>query len=375
MKEQGRINSYQFFCLVFLFVVGSSVILQSLTAAGRDTWISTGLAMAAGLFTVFVICYTSKIFPGMNLIEYTQKLFGKIPGKIIGTLYLFYFLYLGALVLRNYGDLLSSVVMPESPGSYFNLTLALVIMFLVYNRLEVMGRVGEIILPISMFIFILMSIFISLSEITEYKNLLPILENGIGKLILGTVPIAAFPFQEVVAFTMVLPYVNSFRKGAMAFAGAMTLGGIFLIITLMQTIAVFGLYTSTLTFPRIFAVRMIAVGEIIQRIEAGVLGAWIMGGMIKIGVCLYAFVLGLSILLGIKDYKTLIVPSTFLMVVLANLSFKNVFEMLNFAVNIYPVYAFPFQVIFPLLILVFGIIKTRKKKGAQPGQKQQKIQS
>lgn len=361
MNNSQKISSYQLFCLVAMFMMGSTIILQSVTAAGRDTWISTLIAIIPGCLLVFLITYLAKLFPGKTLIEYSQETLGKIPGKLVGILYLWYFLYLGSLVLRNYGDFLSTVVLPESMPGVFHITLGLVVAYMVYHRIEVIGRVGEIVFPVIIGLSFAVSLLLTLSGSSELKNLLPVFEQGFGKVLLGSIPIAAFPFQEIIVFTMILPYLNISKNSNKALMGGLLFAGLILVTTLMQSIAVFGDYISTLSFPRYFSVRLLTVGEFIQRIEPIVIIIWIMQGLIKIGVCLYSFATGFSQITGIKDERTILIPSTILMIFFANIAYHNFFEMINFAINIYPFYAFPFQILFPVSMLVLALLKGKNK--------------
>lgn len=357
MLEKGKITPYQLFSMMTGFIFGSTVILQNVTAAGRDSWLSTVLAILGGLGMVLITTQLSVTFPNLTLIEYTEVLFGKILGKCIGAVYLWYFLHLGALVLRNYGDLMTITVMQETPLWFFHITLALVVAFMVYNRIEVMGRVSEILLPFGVGFSFFISTLVTLSGIVEIKNLQPVLEHRITDILKSTFAVASFPYLEVILFTMIFPYVNIPAKTRKYTVWAIIVGGFSMLVILVENIGIFGETMPTITFPRYTAIRMISVGNFIERIDPIVLAIWIMGGLAKIGVCLYAFVLGLAQLLGLKYYTHLILPSTIMMIVLSILLYTNTMEMLDFAANVYPLYAFPLQVFLPLLMLILAAIR------------------
>lgn len=365
MKPQKlSISSYQLFTLVINFVLGSSIILQNINVAGRDTWISQILATISGLAGLFLYTQLSLRFPGKTLIEYLKEVFGKPLGILIGIMYLWYFLHLGSLVLRNYGDFLTGVVLPETPLWFFLFTYALAIAYMVSKGIEVMARVSELMFPLVMIVSMVISVLISLSTNVVEVTLTPIFEKGLLPVILGTVPITSFPFLELVIFTMIFPTASKperVRKIAML---AVFIGGLFMLEIIIQNLMVYGEYMATLIYPRYFVARMISIGEFIQRIEAVILGVWLVLGMLKIGACLYAFVLGFGQLTGMKNHTSLALPASVLMASTALVSFETVIEMLNFAINVYPIYAFPFQVLFPILIFIVAIIRG---KGAKKG--------
>lgn len=359
MLDQGKISPYQLFCILAAFLAGSSIIMLNITAAGRDTWISLVLAAIIGVVVLMVTTRLAVKFPNLTIIEYTQILFGRSLGKVIGALYVWYFFHLGALVLRNYGEFMTTLIMPETPLWFFQLSFALVVAYLVYQGVEVIGRLSELIFFFYMMSVVIIMTLLGLSGVLHIKNLLPILEGGVSRVIKGAVPIATFPFLELILFTMIFPQVNSPAKIRKAAFWAIFVMGMVLDGVLMMGIAILGENLARLTFPGFYIFRMIYVGRFIERIDPAIISIFYMGGLIKISVCFYAFILGLSQLLGLKDYKPLIIPSAVIMVVLSILVYENTFEMFNFATNIWPVYSIPFQVVFPLLMLI--VAKFRKK--------------
>ncbi len=365
MLEKGKLSQFQLFSMMVLFMSGSSVILQSLVVSGRDSWISLLLATLVGTAYIILITSLALRLPGMTIIQYSEVLFGKLIGKMVGLLYLWYFLHLGSLVLRNFGDLFPAMVMSATPMWFFHATMGLVVAYLVYQKLEVLGRLSEFSLPISIGITVSVNVLLTLSGVVDYGNLSPVFEHGVSKVLLGAFPYTSFPFAETILFAMVFPYLNrqhACRKPSLL---ALLVSGIIMLSILVQNIGAFGEYLASLAFPRLSAVKLIMVGNFIERIEAFLLGFWIIGGLIKVGVCLFGFVLGLAQLLNLKDYRPLILPSTVLMIVIAQISYANTFEMLDFAVNIYPFYAFPIQVVLPLLMLAIAMIKGKKKQTQQ----------
>lgn len=362
MLEQGKISPFQLFCLITSFLIGSTVVLQSINIAGRDSWLSNILGLFSGVVLIFIITRLAKDYPGMTLIDYLQKIFGKALGKFLGFIYLFYFLLLAALVTRNYDDLFVSAIMPETPTWFFHATLALTVAYLVYHRIEVMGRLSELVVPISLLVAMLTSMLLTVSGLVRFENLLPIFDRGVGSVLIGTIPYASFPYLEVILFTMVIPYVNDINKARTVSLISILVAGTLLTLIFTQDIAIFGEYMATLTFPRFSAIRLISVGDFVERIEPMVLAVWVASGIIKIGVCLYAFTLGIAQLFGLKELKHLVFPSSILVMVVTGALFENNFQMINFATNIYPVFAIPLQIGIPGLMLLLSIYKRKKEK-------------
>lgn len=64
----------------------------------------------------------------------------------------------------------------------------------------------------------------------------------------------------------------------------------------------------TLTFPFFSVVKIIDIGEFLERIEAFHMAIWILGGIIKVAFYYYLAVLGISQLLNLQDYKPIVLP-------------------------------------------------------------------
>ena len=115
-------------------------------------------------------------------------------------------------------------------------------------------------------------------------------------------------------------------------------------------------------FPSYVAISRVNIGNFLQRLEISVTIVFILSGFIKISICLLAATKGVSKLFGCKDYRFLVTPVGLLMVNLAYLVYDSIMEMFEWAQEIWPYYAFPFQVVLPLIILIAVEVKARLQK-------------
>ncbi|HYE11095.1 MAG TPA: GerAB/ArcD/ProY family transporter, partial [Patescibacteria group bacterium] len=115
-------------------------------------------------------------------------------------------------------------------------------------------------------------------------------------------------------------------------------------------------------FPSYTAISRVNIGNFLQRLEVAVAIVFILSGFIKISICLLAATKGITKLFGFKDYRALVTPVGLLMVNLAYLVYGSIMEMFEWADDIWPYYAFPFQVLLPLIILIAVEIKSRMQK-------------
>src|SRR5213080_4928884 len=99
--EKAKINAYQLFVLIFLFEMGSAILVGLGGEAGRDAWMAILLGLAAGVCLFFVYYRLYLFYPDLPLTSYLQKIIGKWLGRLFGVFYIVYFIYLAARVLRD----------------------------------------------------------------------------------------------------------------------------------------------------------------------------------------------------------------------------------------------------------------------------------
>jgi spore germination protein KB len=89
---------------------------------------------------------------------------------------------------------------------------------------------------------------------------------------------------------------------------------------------------------------------------------FIFGVFIKDSICLLVACKGIAKLLDLEDYRSLVIQIGLLMVYFSYIVYDNSMMMRYWAFEVYPFYAFPFQVVLPILIWILAEIKNRKNK-------------
>lgn len=106
---------------------------------------------------------------------------------------------------------------------------------------------------------------------------------------------------------------------------------LFLFILTFSVIALLGDdLAKSFTYPFFNIVRVVHVGDFLERIESIHVAIWVLGMFIKIAFYYYLIVLGLSQLFHLKDYKPLILPTGSIIISLSNVLGQNVVETREF---------------------------------------------
>lgn len=370
--EISKISKKQLFTLILLFEMGSAIVVNLGMQAKQDAWLAILLGTGSGVCMFLVYDHLYHQYDERPLTQYVRIILGNYIGSLLALLYIFYFLYLSARVLRDFGDLLLSSTLEATPMLVINSMLMFVIGSAVYYGLEVIGRTGEIILPVMALLALITGGAISFSHIFHIENLLPVLERGWEPVIKAAFPLTiTFPFGETIVFSMILPYLSEKAHSRKTGVKAILISGLILTVTIVTNIAVLGVsQASSEQFPLLTTVGKINVGDFIQRVDAVALSALILGGFFKISIFFYAGVSGMKELFSIQKKKhTLFLVASFVIVVTTyslNMasSFANHIEV---GLQQVPYYLhLPFQIGIPILLLVITWFKKLGKKSS-PG--------
>lgn len=357
-----KMTSVQAIAVIILFIFGSSVIFGVSTEAKQDSWIALILATVFSLPIVFIYARILKLYPGMGLYDIVNKIFGKIIGNIITILMVWYAIHLASMVLRNFSEYMKISTLPKTPEILVIILLTFVAIYIAKSGSTILGSWVLVVLTIAIIMLIITIVF-SL-DIIETKNLMPIMETKFKDMSLTAYKIISFPFIETVLFLPLACFLKKEDSPYKIYVSGIIIGGIILLLVILRNLTVLGspLMISSY-FPSFAATRIIELGNFLARIEGAVTINFLFAGITKITVCLMAASLGISKLLSITNYKKVLVPTSLLIITLSLILYTNIIEMTNF-VNIYYIYAFPFQIVIPLIIWITAEIKLKKKKFA-----------
>jgi len=363
MPEKGKITYKQLILLVFTSrIIVTLTNMPGLTdpPANQDLWLSELFGLPIMLLLSVPVYLLWMRYPNQTIIQYSQVIAGKV-GKLFGALYVWFFMHLTMITLYQYSAFITTAVMPETPSLFFIITMVLFGVYAARNGIEVICRLSELLTPIIMASIIIIALL--LIKDMDLKALTPVLEKGVGPVLQGGFTISART-TEILGIAMLLPYLNDTQKVKRVFLLSYTLMLIFFVIITIPVLTMFGVeLAKTMAFPFFDTVKLIDIGDFLERIEAVYMGIWLLGGLINISFSLYLSVLGLSHLLNLKDYKPIVLPVGILLIPLTTLSFESIVGLRKFtSYKISTPYSLLFILIIPSILLVISMIR---KKGAR----------
>lgn len=359
MREEGRISLAQFATLLTAYLIGRSTLIMPVEIARQDGWLAIllGGLCAAGVFLLWLALGLR--FQGLSPVDYTRRVLGNFFGIPVVVLYLWFFLHVGAGVARNFGELYATAIMPKTPIVVFIGMLAFLTALTVRGGLEVITRLAELLLPWLVLSVVGLNILtFATPGLMHWEYLEPILGSGWLNVLRGTLLSFIFPYGEAVVFLIILPFLTQPDRTRPYALGSLGFVTLLLALTHLRNLAVLGpVEIARLNLPSLAAIKLINLGEFLQRLDALAVFIWTFGTFLKTAVLQYTVCLGSAELLGLKDYRPLAFPVTLLMTSLAIIIYENFAQMRSVYSTIYPFYALPFTLLLPALTYLAAVVR------------------
>lgn len=358
--HDNPVSSREMVLMIILFVFGSSVVMGVNSNAMQDAWICLLIATAMSIPVFFMYARIIRLMDGKDFFTSVLDWFGEIPGRIAIALLVWYYLYLSAIVLRNFSEFMEIVAMPETPQIPMMISFLLVSVYLCKSRIQVISQWSIV----GLYVTIGIMIITVLSTVASMRpqNLLPILEHSPTEIRRSSFEIFAFPYAECVVF---LPLISAVKRGSpyKIFLKGLFYSTLILLVIILRNIFTLGPYLMEAEyFPSYSSARIMEIGSFLSRIEGTISINFIIAGLTKTSLCLYSGTLGMAKLLNVPNKLDMIImPVCMFVLMLGVTSYTDAVQMFDF-LNLYPLYALPFQVIVPLIIWLVGEWRTRSQK-------------
>lgn len=365
MIERGKISALQMAVMMHPTVIATAILLvPAITTiqAERDMWISPVWASLVGFLTVYLADRLHRIYPEETIIQYSGRIIGNIPGKVYGLILLFFYLHVNGIIIREYGEFVVGAFLMHTPLGLVMGSMILACAFAVRGGIEVVGRLGQLFVPVVVLLFFF--IFILLLPDMESNNMLPVLEKGIMPSLMGSVVPLSW-FSEFLLISFLLPYLTDREKGLRWGMISVLLVMVLMLATNLSALFILGGLTVSQSYPVMGMVRYISIADFLEHLEAIVMAMWVVGAFMKISVFYYALVLGTAQWLHLSDYRPLVFPLGLLLMGFAVWSAPNLPELAHYLGTTSPFHMTLIQTAIPLILFLVAQLRKgiRPKKG------------
>jgi spore germination protein KB len=357
--KQEKLSPLQLFYVMTAFEAGSSVVFGIGAEAKQDAWLTFGVGMLCSFVLVWVYSKLMEQYPGDTLVQMIPKIVGKVLGYPLCLIYIVYFLYLASRALRDFGELIIGTLLTGTPIIVVIGSFAAVILYSLRGGLETFGRIGEIIFPGWLVSITLLWIILFSSQVMDFGQLRPVLEDG-GRIWKAAFPVVVtFPFGEMVLFTMFGPAFRDPKKIKTVGMAVVLTTGLLLMINMINILSVIGpQILGKEQFPLLTAAKMGSIGDFIEHIDALLVITMVAGGFFKTGGWLYGAALGTAQLLKLENYQTVLIPIGVIAVPLSLMIAANFTEHVDIGLRVVTWYVhIPIQIVIPACLLGISFIR------------------
>ncbi|WP_028591898.1 GerAB/ArcD/ProY family transporter [Paenibacillus massiliensis] len=363
MIEKGRLSTRQIAILMFIFLLGESVLIYPsvITAlAKQDAWLVSLAALPFGVMVVWILLRLHRKYPDQNLIQISHTVLGKWFGSILSLWYLFFFYISTALFIRQIGDFLNTQYFSNTPLRIIILLFIGILIWGVSAGIEPLGRTAEIMFPFLLLAFTFLVIFLlPQSEFTELK---PIMEAEPLAILHTIFVVISYPFGQSVVFSMLFPLVNKqshMGRDVLVMAAA---AGLLLTIILLTSLLVLGSFLSESTiYTTFFLAKKVSIGDFLQRMEAILTTAWIVTTFFKTVLYYYASILGTAQLFKLNSYQSLIWVVALIFFGLSIVVSPDMEYYVSDFISSWTLWDLTSGLVIPLLLLILPAWSLRKK--------------
>jgi spore germination protein KB len=364
--EKGQISHFQLLLAVGGFIIGAVVSPDyAVVITKQNTWIVTVSGFMVGLLFIWFYVKIALYFPGQNMVQLWQTIFGTWPGRAISFYYLFYFLLIVFANLREVINAINTYFLPETPMLAVLVPLILILAQAVSKGIEVIVRM--LFLTLSLFLLVFIGVFILLIPQLDFTNLQPLFDFSLLDFLQGTHIVSAILFGEVLLFLMILPYTKEVTKTTKPVFAGTFIGFLFLILTAVRNQAVLGNLSQYVVFSTFEVVRLIDIAEVFTRMELLIVISFITLMFFRICLVYYASSLGLAQLFNLRSYRSIILPLGIVIAFYTVIIYDYNFDLGFVGTYIWPQVTVPFQILIP--IAAYITIKIRKLPQGQGGKK------
>ncbi|WP_040209022.1 GerAB/ArcD/ProY family transporter [Neobacillus jeddahensis] len=362
MGDPKEITTLQATTIIISTIIGVGVLplpLFAVRAGETGAPLVTLLGILLAATGLFILTYLGMRHPQKTIITYSHDIIGKWLGRFCSIFVIVFFYILTGLAAREFGEVVVSAVLRETPLEVTVLVMLLLACISCRNNINVFSYIHNFYVPI-----ILAPGLIIVAFSLKNSNLLylrPIIGNNFQDMAAGTLTISAL-FQGAFIITLIIPSMKKPAKALKAsFWGIFVSGGLYLLIVI-ATVSVFGseeikqIFWPTLELARTTSLP----GNILQRLDVIFLAVWVTAVFTTLFSSYYLTIHSIKELCNLKDHKMLtyfILPFVFIFAMLP----QNIVQMYKVIQDIGRA-GLVITFLYPGLLLLIDVFKGWRKK-------------
>ena len=173
--EKETLSTKHGVSIIALIIIGSSLALGVNKETVQDTWIAMLISIIATIPLVLVYARIIKLYPQKNIFDILTELFGVVFSKIFILAILFFSIFLGSLVLRNFTEFINITALHKTPQIVVGILIMTVIFYLVKSGTQTLGKWSFLML-FAIIVIVIITIILALCCL-DFKHIFPIMSH------------------------------------------------------------------------------------------------------------------------------------------------------------------------------------------------------
>lgn len=309
-EERGSVTPYQMTTIVVGACVGVGVLAFPrllVEQAGSGAPLSALLGAIPVTLAWLALSKLNLWYRGKTVVEYAPLVLTRPVGWLWSLALILLQVVLTALTVREFGDVVRTAVLRNTPIEINIILLLLTATFCVRYDVQVFARVFEVFFPLMLVPLTVIGL-ISLKN-ARFSYLLPINGPGWGDVLVGAL-FASVGYVAYLSAAILLPSLNLPKRATRAGLSGI---GLTLFIYLLAVTASLSVFSTEemkrLIWPTFELVKTTTVpGFILERLESAFLGIWVAAVFTTVSATYYTALLAAQQLLKLRDHKVLAIP-------------------------------------------------------------------
>lgn len=364
MIKEGKFGYHE---AISLLVITLSIRVSFTSPAMTVQLVGTAgwyMNIIAALTTALFFSFTYRLlrrFPNQSFMEIYDTVLGKVPGSIVSLIFSAFLMFVAAINLREFTEVMKVFVLPESPPSFIIIVFLICVVVLSFQGLETMARFAKFMIYI-LGAGIVLVIVLSITNF-EISNVFPILGYGLDKTIKVGL-LRSSIYGEVVLVGVMASSLHGPREIKRIGNSTILISCIIISIVLLAFILVFPYTTAPeLVSPMYTMASYINLGEFLQRLDPIFVFLWNFGSFIEVSLVFYCAMLIYAHVFRINDKRPLIFPMAVILFCLTLIP-DGISEVEAGGVQFTRTWGWIFYYLPPMITLFVASI--RKKRGGVP---------
>ncbi|RAV20876.1 GerAB/ArcD/ProY family transporter [Paenibacillus contaminans] len=327
-----KISPLQLYMLFSQFLYSTTIgfyIRPLAQHAGFSAWISVALGLVLGLLLVYWSYRLAIRRPSQAFGQYGQSIVGKWIHYPLSIVMIFSFLLASAFVLRELEDLVAEFYLRDTPNWAIAALFGLCIFRAVRSGLGTIFIGAQGIFFIS--IITIVSVPLLVSHKLNMQMAVALWTNFDPPGIWNGALLMTALFGEMAIILFFFPSFAQADKTMKALGWAAVTSAIITLTVLLAIILLFGPdLTANLSVPTLEMIRYIKYGSFFENLDPLLIVFWLYSMFIKCSLFMYAAVIGLTHIFGLKDHKPLSSFMTAAMIIVSLVMVRTGMEVEHF---------------------------------------------